>query len=83
MRHLSAVLEDCERCGIHLVAKGDGLEVRGPLARMPELREELSYHKMHILCVLRTGRCHHELPPDRCNLCNGYVRRLIENLEHQ
>lgn len=83
MRHLTAVLEDCERHGIHLTARGNGLEVRGPLGRMPELREELLRHKPNILCVLRTDRCHHELAPDVCKLCNGYVRQLIERLERQ
>ncbi len=83
MRHLNAVLENCERHGIQLAARADGLEVRGPLARMPELREELLRHKPNILCLLRTGRCHHELPPGACKLCNGYVRQLIERLERQ
>lgn len=83
MRHLSAVLEDCARHGIHLAAKGDGLEVRGPIAQVPELREELLRHKPNILCVLRTGHCHHNLSPDVCKLCNGYVRQLIGNLERQ
>ncbi len=81
MRHLTAVLEDCEHRGIRLESvNGDGLEVRtrarGSLT--PELREELSYHKPNILRVVRVGQCIHERKPEKCNVCNGYVRRLIE-----
>lgn len=80
MRNLTVVLEECKRRGIHLAARaGNGLEVRGPLARMPELREELSHHKPNVVRVLLTGRCIHELEPDTCKVCNGYVRRLIES----
>jgi hypothetical protein len=77
VRHLTAVLEDCERHRIRLVAKEDRLEVRGNLT--PELREELSHRKPNILTYLRMGRCIHELEPDVCKVCNGYVRRLIES----
>jgi hypothetical protein len=42
------------------------------------LREDLRRHKPNILHYLRTDRCHHNLEPDVCKLCNGYVRRLIE-----
>lgn len=76
MRRLAAVLEDCERHGIRLLANGGRLEVRGSLA--PRLREELSHHKPNILTYLRMGRCHHGLEPEECKVCNGYVRRLIE-----
>lgn len=76
MRRLLAVLKTCESQDIHLKANGTGLEVRG--SSTPELREELSYHKPNVLAYLRTGRCHHELKPEVCNLCNGYVRRLVE-----
>ena len=80
MRHLSAVLEKCKRRGVHLTARaGNGLEVRGNLT--PELREELSRCKPNVLSVLSTGRCIHELTPERCKLCNGEVRRLIESQE--
>ncbi len=76
MRHLLAVLNDCESRGIRLAAKSSGLSVRGDLT--PELREELRRHKPPILTYLRTGRCHHELAPDVCKVCNGYVRQIIE-----
>ena len=76
MRHLTAVLEDCEHHGIRLAAKEDRLAVRGNLT--PELREELSRCKPNVLSVLRTGRCIHELTPGVCKLCSGEVRRLIE-----
>ena len=77
MRHLAAVLENCERCGVYLAVRaGNGLEVRGELTA--ELREDLRRHKPNILHYLRTDRCHHNLEPDVCKLCNGYVRRLIE-----
>ena len=75
-RHLLAVLRDCESRSISLAAKPSGLSVRGALT--PELREELRRHRLNILTYLRTGRCHHELEPEECNVCNGYVRRLIE-----
>lgn len=75
-RHLLAALEDCESRGVSLAAKTSGLSVCGNMT--PELREELRYHKPNILHLLRTGRCHHDLEPDVCKLCNGYVRRLIE-----
>ncbi len=75
-RHLLAVIQDCENCGISLAAKSSGLYVRGKLT--PELREDLRRHKPNILTYLRTGRCHHELEPEMCKVCNGYVRRLIE-----
>lgn len=73
---LLEILRECERRGIHLVAKPSGLSVRGELTA--ELREDLRRHKQNILTYLRTGRCHHDLEPDVCKLCNGYVRRLIE-----
>ncbi len=76
MRCLLAVIQDCESRGIRLAVKPSGLSVRGELA--PELREELRRHKPNILTYLRTGRCHHELEPKACKVCNGYVRRLIE-----
>jgi hypothetical protein len=80
VRHLSAVLEECKRRGVHLTVRtGNGLEVRGDLTT--ELREELSRCKPNVLSVLSTGRCIHELTPDRCKLCNGEVRRLIESQE--
>jgi hypothetical protein len=77
VRHLTAVLGECKRHGIRLAATGGRLEVRGSLT--PELREELSRCKPNVLSVLSTGRCIHELTPDRCKLCNGEVRRLIES----
>ena len=78
MRHLTAVLEECKRRGVRLTAPaGNGLEVRGSLTL--ELREELSRCKPNILTVLRTGRCIHELTHGQCKLCNGEVRRLIED----
>jgi len=73
---LLEILRECERRGIHLVAKPSGLSVRGELTT--ELREALRRHKPNILTYLRTGRCHHELEPDVCKVCNGYVCRLIE-----
>lgn len=80
MRHLTAVFEDCEQRGVRLLAAdGDGLEVRGPST--PKLRQELRFHKPNILTYLRTGRCHHELAPERCAVCSGYVRRLIKTMK--
>ncbi len=76
MRHLTAVLEDCEGHGIRLEVNGKGLGVHG--SSTPELRDELKHHKPNILAYLRTGRCHHELEPEVCKVCNGFVRRLIE-----
>ena len=77
MRHLTAVLEECKRHGVLLADRaGNGLEVRGSLT--PELREMLSRCKPNILTYLRTGQCHHELEPDVCKVCNGYVRQIIE-----
>lgn len=76
MRHLAAVLADCEHRGIRLAVRGGGLEVRGSLT--PELREGFRWHKPNILHYLRTGLCHHELEPKACKVCNGYVWRLIE-----
>jgi len=76
VRHLLAVLNDCESRGIRLAAKPSGLSVRGEAT--PELREELRRHKPHILTYLRTGRCHHELELDVCKVCNGHVRQIIE-----
>lgn len=73
---LVEVLRGCESGGVRLAAKPSGLSVRGELT--PELREELQGHKPNILTYLRTGRCHHELPPEECKVCNGYVKRLIE-----
>ena len=78
MRRLNAVLEECERHGVHLVAQaGNSLEVRGSLP--PELRGELKRHKPNILTDLKTGLCHHELEPEECKVCTGYARRLIES----
>ena len=77
MRHLTAVLNECERHEIRLAVKEDRLEVRGDLT--PELRENLSHRKLNILTYLRIGRCIHELEPDSCKVCNGYVRRLVES----
>jgi hypothetical protein len=76
MRRLLAVLKTCKSQDIHLKANGTRLEVRG--SSTPELREELSYHKPNMLAYLRTGRCHHELEPEKCKVCSGEVRRLIE-----
>jgi hypothetical protein len=73
---LSEILRDCESRSVHLAVKPSGLSVRGELT--PELREALRRHKPNILTYLRTGRCHHELEPDVCKVCNGYVCRLIE-----
>lgn len=73
---LSEILRECESRGVSLAAKPSGLSVRGELTA--ELRAELKEHKPNILHYLRTGRCHHDLEPDVCKLCNGYVRRLIE-----
>lgn len=76
-RRLLEVLRDCEERGVTLAAKPSGLSVRGELT--PELREDLRRNKPNILTFLRTGNCHHELPPDVCAVCSGYVRRLIED----
>jgi len=71
------MLERCKRNDVYLKARdGDELEVRGELT--PELREELKRHKLNILTYLKTSLCHHELKPEECKVCNGYVRRLIE-----
>jgi len=64
---------------MHLLTNDDRLEVHGPLESRPGLREELlPLHKPHILTYLRTGRRHHELEPEECKVCNGYVGRLFE-----
>ncbi len=76
MKRLLEILRECETRGVHLAAKPSGLSVRG--SSTPELREELRRHKHNILHYLRTGLCHHELEPEECKVCNGYVRRLIE-----
>ncbi len=76
MKRLSEILRECETRGVHLTTKPSGLSVRGELT--PELREELRCHKPNIITYLRTGLCHHELKPDVCKVCSGYVRRLIE-----
>ena len=77
MRRLAAMLERCKRNDVYLKARdGNELEVRGELT--PELREELKRHKLNILTHLKTSLCHHELKPEECKVCNGYVRRLIE-----
>lgn len=73
---LLEILQECESRGVSLATKPSGLSVRGELT--PELREELRRHKPNILHYLRTGRCHHELPPEECKVCNGYVRQHIE-----
>ncbi len=75
---LSEILQECENRGVHLVAKPSGLSVRGELT--PELREELRRHKPNILYYLRTGNCHHELEPEVCAVCSGYVRQMMEEL---
>jgi hypothetical protein len=80
-RRLLEILEECECLGVHLEAKPSvsgepGLSVRGNPA--PDLREDLRRSKPNILAYLRTGRCHHELPPEDCKVCNGYARKLIE-----
>ena len=76
MRRLLPILRDCEARGVRLSVNGANLDVCGP--SMPELREELKKHKQNILHYLRTGNCHHELKPEKCAVCSGYVRRLIE-----
>ena len=76
MKRLSEILRECAKRGVSLAAKPSGLSVRGELT--PELREELRRHKPNILRYLRTGLCHHELEPEVCKVCNGYVRKLIE-----
>jgi hypothetical protein len=78
MRHLTAVLRDCKSRAMHLNTNDDGLEVHGPLDDMPRLREELRLHKPNILIYLKTGWCHQELESRGCKMCNGYVRRLVE-----
>lgn len=75
-RRLLAILEDCESRGVSLAVKPSGLSVRGELT--PELREELRRHKPNVLYYLRTGRCHHELEPEACKICNGHVKEMIE-----
>lgn len=85
-RRLLEILEECERLGVRLEAKPSvsvpgeagfpGLSVRGIPA--PDLKEDLRRAKPNILAYLRTGRCHHELTPEDCKVCNGYARRLIE-----
>lgn len=81
MRRLAAILRDCETRGVRLAADGQRLEVRGPST--PELRKELKARKPNVLHYLRTGNCHHELEPAICAVCNGCVRRLIENLKEE
>jgi hypothetical protein len=63
---------------MHLKANDDVLEVHGPLESRPALREELRLHKPNILTYLRTGRRHHERESQGCKMCNGYVRRFVE-----
>ena len=75
-RRLLSVLQDCDSRGVRLAVKPSELSVRGELT--PELREELRRHKLNILTYLKTGRCHHELEPKVCKVCNGYVRQRIE-----
>ena len=75
-RRLLAIWEECEDRGVRLSAKDGGVEARGPSTR--GLREELRRHKPNVLYYLRTGNCHHGLEPAACNVCNGTVRRLIE-----
>ncbi len=75
-RRLLEILDECERRGVRLEAKPSGLSVRGVPA--PDLKEDLRRSKPNILAYLRTGRCHHELPPEDCKVCNGYAKRLIE-----
>ena len=75
-RRLLAILGDCEDQGVCLSINGSGLEVRG--SSTPELREELRHYKPNLLFYLRTGLCHHDLEPDVCKVCSGYVRQLIE-----
>lgn len=78
-RRLLAILRDCENQGVHLSANGSGLEVRG--SSTPELREDLKKHKLNVLTYLRTGLCHHELEPEVCAVCSGYVLQMIEELK--
>lgn len=73
---LSEILRECESSGVSLAAKPSGLSVRGNPT--PELREELRGHKPNILHYLRTGHCHHDLEPDVCKVCNGYVRKHVD-----
>ena len=75
-RYLLAVLKDCNCRSMSRAAQPSGLSVRGELT--PELREELRFHKPNILISLKTGWCHHELESQGCKMCNGYVRRLVE-----
>jgi tRNA U54 and U55 pseudouridine synthase Pus10 len=78
MRHLTAVLNDCKCRVMHLHTNDDRLEVHGPLESRPGLREELRLHQPNILTYLRTGQRHHELEPEECKVCNGYVGRFFE-----
>jgi hypothetical protein len=73
---LLEILQACESRGVQLAAKPSGLSVRGELTS--KLREELKANKPNLLHYLRTGRCFHEMKPEVCKVCNGYVRRLIE-----
>ena len=75
-RRLLEVLRECESGGVRLDVKASALSVRGGLT--PGLRDELKRHKPNVLHYLRTGRCHHELQPEECKVCNGYVKKLIE-----
>ena len=76
MKRLLQILRDCEDLGVRLSPNGANLDVRGPST--PELREELLREKSNVLHYLRTGNCHHELKLEKCAVCSGYVRRLIE-----
>lgn len=73
---LLEILQECDNRGVSLAAKPSGLSVRGELT--PELREELRRHKPNLLHYLKTGLCHHEMKPEVCKVCNGYVKKLIE-----
>ena len=75
-RRLVEVLRACEKRDVILAAKPLGLSVQGELT--PELREDLKANKPNLLHFLKTGNCHHELKPEECAVCSGYVRRLIE-----
>jgi hypothetical protein len=78
VRRLAAILEGCKRDDVYLKSwDGKELEVRGDLT--PELREALKRHKPNILAYLKTSLCHHDLKPEECKVCNGYVRRPIES----
>lgn len=81
MRRLLQILRDCEDLGVRLSLNGANFDARGPST--PELRAELKAHKQNVLHCLRTGNCHHELPPESCAVCSGYARRSIKEGEDE